>query len=210
MLSGLLLSAIGCTTMKESHTARTGIEQLLISSATDRALNKVDFRPIAGAKVMLDTKYLDCVDKNYVIVSLRKHLLSNQCTLVEKPEDAQVIMEVASGGVGTDGTETFVGVPEIPLPPPSPIAIPKLPLVERNRSIGTAKLALVAYDTATRQLVINSGYVLARADHKSWSILGLGGITSGNVHNELLQHTGDLDSVTGLATEMASLPTERR
>jgi hypothetical protein len=99
VLSAVLLGGVGCTTMKESHTARTGIEQLLISSATDRALQKIDFRPIAGAKVVLDTKYLDCVDKNYIIVSMHQRMMRVNCTLAEKREDAQVIVEVASGGV---------------------------------------------------------------------------------------------------------------
>lgn len=196
--------------MKQSHTARTGIEQLLISSATDQALDKFDFRPIAGAKVQLETKYLDCVDKNYVIVSLRKRLMANGCTLVDKAEDAQVVLEVASGGVGTDGTEMFVGTPEIPLPPPSPIAIPKMPIVERNRAIGTAKIALLAYDVATKQPLINTDYALARADHKTWTVMGFGGVASGRVHDELQHHTGDTESVTGFATEVAALPANRR
>ncbi len=40
---GLALMLGGCATIKESDTPRTGIEQLLISSAADRALDKIDF-----------------------------------------------------------------------------------------------------------------------------------------------------------------------
>jgi len=79
---------VGCTTMKESHTSRTGIEQLLISSATDKALDKIDLRPIAQAKVFVESKYLDCVDKNYVLVALHQRLLQQGCTLVDKAEDS--------------------------------------------------------------------------------------------------------------------------
>ena len=188
------LLAGGCSSMKKTHTARTGIEQLLISTATDRALDKIDLRPVSRAKVMVETKYLDCVDKNYIIVALHQRLLGHGCTLVDKAEDAEVILEVASGGVGTDGSDLFVGVPEIPLPPPSPIAIPRMPIVERNRSIGTAKLTVIAYDTKTKLAVINSGYSLARADHRTWNVLGVGGMNSGAIHDELANHTGELDS----------------
>lgn len=199
---GFLISS-GCTTMKESHTARTGIEQLLISTATDRALDKVDLRPIAHAKVFLETKYLDCVDKNYIIVAMHQRLLGQGCTLVEKAEDADVLLEVASGGVGTDGNELFVGIPEIPLPPPSPIAIPKMPLVQRNRRIGTAKIAIVACDAKTKSPVINTGYSLARADHRTWNILGLGGMNSGAIEEELTNHTGDIDSWSSIPAAVA-------
>ena len=137
----------GCATMKQSDTARTGIEQLLISSATDQTLDKIDFRTIAEAKVYVETKYLDCVDKNYIIVALHQRLLKAGCTLVDKPEDSQVTLEVASGGVGTDRTDMFVGSPAIPLPPPSPISLPRMPIIERTQAMGTAKLAIVAYDT---------------------------------------------------------------
>ena len=74
ILCGCLAFVAGCATMKESDTARTGVEQLLISSSIDRALDKVDFRPITNAKVYVEQKYLDCVDKNYVISSIRHRL----------------------------------------------------------------------------------------------------------------------------------------
>lgn len=186
----------GCASMKQSDTARTGIEQLLVSSAADAALDKVDLRPIANAKVFLDTKYLDCVDKNYVILSMRQRLMRYGCTLVDKVEDSQVVIEVASGGLGTDRNELFVGTAEIPLPPPSPVAIPRLALLERNRSMGTAKLMILAYDTQSKVAVINNGCTLARSDHKTWNVLGLGGVNSGTVHEELATHAGDIDTLS--------------
>ena len=78
----------GCATIKQSDTARTGVEQLLVSSAIDKSLDRIDFRPISGAAVYVEQKYLDCVDKNYVLVATHQRLLKSGCTLVEKPEDA--------------------------------------------------------------------------------------------------------------------------
>lgn len=195
-LSGIVCLALGgCATMKESDTARTGIEQLLISSAADQALAKVDFQPIARAKVFLDPQYLDCVDKNYILVALHQRLLGNGCTLVGKAEEADVVLEVASGGVGTDRNELFVGIPEIPLAPPSPIAVPKLAFYTRTRAMGTAKLAIVAYDAKSKAPLINTGYALARADHKNWTVLGVGGIQGGSVPQEIATATGETDGI---------------
>ena len=106
----VLPTIAGCASTKSSDTARTGIEQLLISSATDQALDKVNFGPIRNAKVFVETKYLDCVDNNYIIVSLHQRLLRNGSTLVDKPEEAQVILEVGSGAVGTDRQEFWTKV----------------------------------------------------------------------------------------------------
>lgn len=184
----------GCATLKESDTSRTGVEQLLISCAVDRSLDKIDFAPIHGAKVYLETKYLDCTDKNYIIVALHQRILKHGCTLVEKPEDSQVTMEVGSGGVGTDRQEVFVGVPAIPLPMPSPISIPKMALFTRTKANGTAKLSVVAYDTKSRQPVINGHPTLARSDQKNWSIIGSGAVITGSVPDEIKAATGESDS----------------
>ncbi len=200
------LAAAGCATTKSSDTARTGVEQLLISSATDQVLNSVDFQPIRNAKVYVETKYLDCVDKNYIIVALHQRLLRNGSTLVDKPEDAQVILEVGSGAVGTDRQEFFVGVPEIPLAPPSPIAIPRLELFTRTRAMGTAKLVILAYDAKTRQPVIDSGQNLARSDYKQWALMGAGPVVSGRVPHELESATGERESLIPTST-IAARPT---
>ena len=69
----------------------------MISGADDRALDKYDLRPIAGAKVFVDPQYLDCVDKNYILVALHQRLLANHCTLVAKQDESDVVMEVGSG-----------------------------------------------------------------------------------------------------------------
>jgi hypothetical protein len=207
ILLGCLASLLsGCATTKESDTARTGIEQLLVSSAIDQALDKIEFAPIRGAKVYLEEKYLDCVDKNYVIVSLEERLLANGCTLIGKPEEADVVMHVTSGGVGTDRQEKFVGISEIPLPPPSPIALPQVSLLSRTRANGTAKLRIVAYDAKSRQPVLGGRAVLARSDFKSWKVMGAGPVESGSVPADIAQATGKRDSIMDMPAELAGRP----
>ena len=178
----------GCSTMKESDTARTGLEQLLVSSAIDQSLAKVDFSPIKGAKVHLKTDLLECVDKNYVILCTRSKLLANRCILVDKPDDSDVVLEIASGGVGTDRTDLTVGSPEIPLGLMG--SIPKVNVYERKKAMGTAKLVLVATDSKSKQPVINTGFALARSDHQHWSLMGAGPVVSGSVANQLKENTG--------------------
>lgn len=194
----------GCATIKQSDTARTGIEQLLISTAADRALDKVDLTPLRGAKVYVEAKYLDCVDKNYILVSLRQRLMRQESRLVEKAEEADVILEIGSGGIGTDRQELFVGVPEIPLPAPSPISIPSIPIATRSKAMGTAKLIVVAYDAKTKQAVVDSGQMLARSDYKNWTVLGAGPVVSGSVPNDLNTHTGESETVFAPPEIMAS------
>jgi hypothetical protein len=196
LLLGLAVASLapaGCATQKESHTARTGIEQLLISSAVDKSLDQFDYTSVRGKKVFLDTKYLDCVDKNYVTGALRQRILLDRGTLLDKANGADVIVEICSGGVGTDGQELFIGIPEIPLPPPSPIAIPRLSLLTRTKMNGTAKLLIVAYDAKSRTPIAPFGTNLARSDQNNWNVLGLGPMQSGSVTREIAAVNEDID-----------------
>lgn len=195
----------GCATQKESFTARTGVEQLLISTAVDRSLDRFDFQPLAGRNIFLETKYLDCVDKNYIALALRERLLKQGTRLVEKAESAEVVVEVASGGVGTDGQELFVGIPEIPLPPPSPVAIPRLSLMTRTKMNGTAKLLVIAYDAKTKTPVMQSGVSLARSDQNNWNVLGAGPVQTGSLPREIAAATGETD--LSLTTLVNRVPT---
>ena len=199
---GVCIPLSGCASMKESDTARTGLEQLLISNAVDQSIAKVDFRPVTGAKIFLKTDLLDCVDKNYVMLSTRSKLLANHCTLVDKAEDAEIIMEIASGGVGTDRTDLVVGTPEIPLGLMG--SVPKVNFYERKKAMGTAKLAIIATDAKSKQPVINSGFSLARSDHQHWSVMGSGPVISGSVANQLKEHTGPSDSMIYLPSSSPS------
>jgi hypothetical protein len=200
LLATLSFAASGCATMKQSDTARTGVEQLLVSSAIDRSLDRVDLRTISGAKVYVEQKYLDCVDKNYVVVAMHQRLLRNGCTLVEKPEESDVTIEIGSGGVGTDRQELFVGIPAITVPMPLPMSIPQVPFFNRVRYNGTAKIAVVAYDTKTKQPVVNGGAMLARSDHKSWNLLGTGHVVTGSVPEEIVRATGESESIVQIPT----------
>lgn len=184
----LALAAIGCTTTKSSNTARTGVEQLLISNSIDQALNKVDFRAFTGQPVFLQEKYVDCVDKNYLIGSVRHRLLREGAFLVDKPEDAHVVVELRSGGIGTDTSESFVGIPEIALP--GVVALPEVRLLTRSTQQGTAKIALVAYDTRTNQILGEGGVSLARADDNNWYVLGIGPFQNGTVRKEVSNSIG--------------------
>ena len=59
-----------------------------------------------------------------------------------KAEDADVIVEVRSGAVGTDQSETYVGIPEIAVPGPLPVAIPQVKFWSKSTQTGTAKIGI--------------------------------------------------------------------
>lgn len=181
----LWVAAVGCATTRTTDTPRTASEQLLISHAVDQALAKVDFRPLAGRAVFVQEKYLDGVDKNYVVASVRHQLLAAGSRLVDKDTEADVIVELRSGGVGTDRMESYVGTPRIDIPGMLPVQIPDVQLATNKRQMGTAKIGIIAYDAKTRQALGSGGVVLASSDDNNWFVLGIGPFRSGSMRQEL-------------------------
>lgn len=174
----------GCATTKTSNTARTATEQLLLSNAIDQSLNKVDFSAMYGRKVFIDPAYLDGVDKQYVHASLRHHLLYNGVHLAEAADKADVILEPRSGGIGTDTTESYYGIPGISLPG-GMFTMPEIKLVTRTNQNATAKIGLAAYDAGERAIVGGGGVSIAKATHNNWNVLGIGPYVTGTMNKEL-------------------------
>jgi hypothetical protein len=179
------LLATGCGSMKTSGTARTGTEQLLLSNAWDSALQKVDFSPLTGVPVYLDTTNASAVDQGWVVSSIRQALLTQGALLRSKPEEAQWIVEARVGAYGTDAYNWLVGIAQTNVPmtvtgvPAG--TIPEIPLIKKSDQRGVAKLALFAYDRASGQIVWNSGTMVAIATAKDVHVLGVGPIQSGSI-----------------------------
>ena len=114
VLPWILMS--GCASTSTSNTARTAKEQMLLSNSVDQSLDKVDFTPLYGQRVFVDDKYLECVDKPYIVGSVRHRVLRAGGVLASAADTADVHMEIRSGGVGTDTSQSYLGTPEIALP----------------------------------------------------------------------------------------------
>jgi Family of unknown function (DUF6655) len=176
---------IGCTTAKTTNTARSATEQLLVSNSVDGALAKVDFRAFSGRSVFLEEKYLDGVDKNYILGSIRHHVFRAGGRLAAKPEQADVILEVRSGGVGTESKDMFIGSPALSVPGPLPVSLPEVKLVNRSSQTGTAKIGLLAYDAKTRQSLGTGGVAVSQSHDNNWFFFGIGPYQNGSVRDEV-------------------------
>lgn len=108
----------GCVDARRSDTWRTGVEQLVLSTAVDRAASKFDFSTLEGKRVHVDASNLEAVDRGYILSWVRKQLLESGAMLVDNTEEdgpADVIVEPYSGSLGTDGSDSLIGLPSISL-----------------------------------------------------------------------------------------------
>jgi hypothetical protein len=197
----LALFAGGCGTTK-SYTAT---EQLLMSDAVDSTISKIDFRPLTGKSVFLDTTYIqgagkivpgvqmpvNLVTADYVISGIRQQMLAAGCNLVEKREDAEIVCEARCGALGTDGHSVIYGIPasnglsgvgNIVTGTPSIPAIPEISLAKRELKSAAGKVACFAYTRETHEPVWQSGIAQAGSNARDTWFLGIGPWQYGTIY----------------------------
>jgi hypothetical protein len=178
----------GCGTTRSTDTGRTATEQLLISDAIDRAVQSVNLQPLAGQSVFLDDSRLgDAVDRNYLVSTLRQHLLANGCSLRAERDQADFIVEARAGAIGTDRNDLLFGVPSMNVPqifPVQPVAaaIPEIPIAKRRDQRGIAKIAVFAYHRETGLPVWQSGLAHQESSANDVWILGAGPFQRGTIY----------------------------
>lgn len=176
LLLALTVAAVGggCMTPDVTKTARSGVEQLLVSNAVDRACLTLELAPLNGRKVLLDLTTLEAVDKPYVCVALRQRLRQAGALLTEDAKTADLIVEVSAGAVATDQSEMFIGLPAIPVPIPmaGSIKTPEVALFKKNTQTGIVRLTLAARQTATGAPVpLRPEPATASAYFNRWTLL---------------------------------------
>ena len=183
-----ILAVTGCGTTRISDTLRTGTEQLLLSTAIERAVNDMDFSVLDGKDVYFDPQYLRGVsDEGYIISSIRQRLLAEGAFLKATRDEATYVVEARAGTVGTNRQDVLIGVPQVTLPtgammPGAPSAIPEIPLAKKTQQRGIVKLAAFAYNQQTGQAVWQSGTYPITADSRDTWILGTGPFQRGSIY----------------------------
>jgi hypothetical protein len=180
-------TCLGCGTTKWTDTSRTATEQLLISDSIDRAISRTDFRALAGKRVFVDdTPIKHTTDTAYLVSSLRQHILASGAILKEKRDDAEYILEVRAGAVGTDRHDLFFGIPAITLPAVGTggvTQIPELPFYKKTEQRGVTKLYMFVYNRDTGRPIWQSGSVPEESRAKAVWLAGTGPFQRGTIYD---------------------------
>ena len=105
------LALFGCTTERQTDPARTATEQLLISTAADRAANKLALQIPRNSQVFVDAADFEGVDSKYAIAAIRAHLIENGAKLVDDRAKADTIVEIRAGALSVNQDQMLVGIP---------------------------------------------------------------------------------------------------
>lgn len=172
----VLVLCSGCTETRRSDPERTAEEQLLLSTAVDRAVDEVTLKVPKGTKVFVDASRFEGYDKSYAISAFRDRVLESGAHLVSQVNDAQVIVEIRSGALSTDGEKTIIGIPsfDVPIPLAGDLSVPEISLASRRQRLGVAKVAYTAYWRESGALADRTEPVQGVAGYRDWAFVGFG------------------------------------
>ena len=185
-LAILLAMLVGCGTTRMSDSKRTATEQLLVSQAIDRAVMRVDVRPLAGRKVFLETAFMDDVeDGKYLESALRHQLMASGCLLAKDRDSSDVVVEARAGAVGTDRSSVLLGIPATSVTlKGNETSTPELVLAKRSEQRGVAKLSVYAYERESGQPIWQSGEEHVASHARDRWLFGAGPWQDGEIHDE--------------------------
>jgi len=174
----LVLLAAGCGSLSSTTPRRSAQEQLLISTAADRALSKIGLTAVDGRRVFLDESYMDAYDGEYVTGKVRNAISFFGGRLVNNTAEAEVIVELRCGGQSINESTFLLGVPEIPLILlGSGYVIPEIPFFKYERQTSISKLSLFGYRADDGSILFSSGEAFGSSKATSYWIALIGPIT---------------------------------
>lgn len=182
-----LLLFVGCIGgIRDTTTARTATEILLVSTAAEKAIQQYNVDPtLKGKKVTIDDSRYDSIDKPYVISALRQHLAASGAMIVGDGSDYTV--EVRNGTLGIYDNDFTIGIPGLPIALGAglgaelpPVVTPALSLFRRDSSQGWCKMQLWIYGTKDNNFVSKSGDLWGSSYYNQWVILFLGPFDGSN------------------------------
>ncbi len=176
--------------MRMTDSARSATEMLLVSQAADKAIEQIDFTPMAGRTVFIDATGIDkdLLDKGYVTSLVRQQLLAAGALMQDDKLRAEYVVDLRIGGLGTDRHSMLVGTPAVQLPsvvPGLPTNLPEIAFMKKNDQRGVAKIAVFAYNRVTGRALWQSGTALAVSRARDTWVMGAGPFSNGTIRDKV-------------------------
>lgn len=170
LCASMLLVLAGCSSRRETDPGRSASEMLLVSTAADRAADKLTFSLQPGTKVFIDASYVEGADSKYMISALRDRVARRGGDLVDDKGKADLLIEPRIGSLSVDRDRTLFGTPAIPVPLVG-VEVPEIAIFKRSYQQGVVKLAATTYDPKTGLMVQSHDPVYAFANRRDWTFL---------------------------------------
>jgi len=172
----------GCADLSTSKPERTAQEQLLISTAADRAMSRMDLRSVRDRRVFIDDTYLKACDASYVAGKFRNAVSFNGALLVDAKAEADIVIELYSGALSMNESVFNFGVPPIELSVlGTGFTTPEIALFKIQTQRSIAKLSAFGYAAIGREMIFSTGTQFGSTTARSYTVLLAGPFTFVNM-----------------------------
>jgi hypothetical protein len=161
----------GCTNVRESSPGRTAAEQLLVTTAADRAAERLASTIPQGRSLYVDTQFLTGTDAPYAAATIRDQLLRHGFALDDDRNKADAVVTPRMGALSTNEISTVLGLPSLPvpfLPLGTSLTTPALNLFKQEEADGIAKFAASVTDTKTGKLIAATEPAYGYSRRSNW------------------------------------------
>jgi hypothetical protein len=195
----ILFAVMGCATIRVTDPAETADQQFLESEATRLAVQRINVDQLRDRKVFVDTTYLTTIRENseslsfkqvpqqylFLVAELRARLLMSGVRLVDKKQDAEIVVEARTGGISVNRLDYLLGLANVTIPTEGvasiPFTTPELALLKSSKQFGFASIAIVAYWRDSGEVVASSGPFVGRTNRQDYWIFGVALRPVGNI-----------------------------
>ncbi len=151
----LALGLCSCTMNTNTVPGRSATEEMSISTAADRAAEKLAAGLTAGGSVYVDATYFDGTDAKYAIGAIRAAIARRGNRLAADRAKADRVVEIRSGALSIDQNKFLIGIPEFsfPLPLAGAVTFPEIAIYSFHDNQGVAKFAATEVTQSDGNLV---------------------------------------------------------
>ena len=171
----IALFVSGCSVPRVSNTARTAVEQQLLSTVIERCIRLADFSDYRGKKVYMDYTYLDTqTDKIYIQGFLQHYLAEQGIQYVSDIDTSEYIIQPTSGVLATDQRRILIGTPPLPIPLPElgiSLVVPEVALFSKQTRVAYARFSFNIMRTEGRVPDRSITGINTSAEYCDWIIL---------------------------------------
>jgi hypothetical protein len=159
-LCALLHVTSGCAFSSRVQTPRSSWEQILATTAIDRALKQLEWPEVEGESVFVEVGPPgDVLDDLYLQRSIEANLADRGAQIARNAEGAEYRLTCLVGAIGLDISGRFLGVQGTSGGILLPFRFPDLTLYKNTLRRGVAKTEIYLVNLETNKVVHHSGPV---------------------------------------------------
>jgi hypothetical protein len=175
---GLFLALLlaGCTAVRTTSPAESAEEQILVTTAADRAAAALAAQVPAGISAWIDLHGMSATeqtswDQAYGLAAIEDALLRHGITLKAERDQADAVILPRVGMLSTAERNVLLGLPSFPVPLQPNMVVPALSFYSQNTANGSAKFAASVYDAKTGRLMVSTDPAYGFSHEESGTVL---------------------------------------